>query len=48
MRALYRDHAWKSTPLGEPRDWPVALRVAANVLLASPVPTTLRGDQVPD
>ena len=41
MRALYRSHPWHQTALGAITEWPVSLRVAANLVLASSAPTAL-------
>jgi len=32
---------WRDSPLGDPRDWPVALRLAASLVIESPAPMWL-------
>lgn len=41
MGALVSDHAWSATPLGPIERWPPQLRTAAQMVLASPLPTVL-------
>ncbi len=36
MGALVRAHDWSRTPLGPSENWPAALKVALNLVLASP------------
>ena len=38
MSGLMRDHDWSSSPLGEPQDWPAALRTIVGLLLQSKFP----------
>lgn len=35
------EQQWRDSPLGEPRDWPTPLRLAASLVLESPVPMWL-------
>ena len=35
------EQQWRDSPLGEPRDWPSSLRLAASLVLESPVPMWL-------
>ena len=35
------EQQWRDSPLGEPRDWPAPLRLAASLVLESPVPMWL-------
>jgi hypothetical protein len=39
--ALIRSFDWKATPLGEPDDWPEALRTALTVCLNSAIPSAV-------
>ena len=38
MARLMRDHDWSGSPLGEPQDWPAALRTIVGLLLQSKFP----------
>ena len=35
------EQQWRDSPLGDPGDWPVALRQAASLVLESPAPMWL-------
>ncbi|MDT1857605.1 hypothetical protein FPK33_23015, partial [Acinetobacter baumannii] len=35
------EQQWRDSPLGDPRDWPSALRLAASLVLESPAPMWL-------
>ena len=35
MARLMREHAWAATPLGDPREWPEALKIPLRMLLTS-------------
>ncbi|MGZ5198445.1 MAG: response regulator [Telluria sp.] len=41
------DYDWSSSPLGPPDGWPLPLRVAADLLLASPLPALLAWSPAP-
>jgi PAS domain S-box-containing protein len=41
MSALVRQHAWHRTPLGSSSRWPVSLRTATDLLLATPLPALI-------
>ncbi len=38
MGDLIRNFEWKKTPLGDPEDWPVALKISVGIMLNSPFP----------
>src|SRR5687768_9978506 len=38
MGALIRNYDWSSSPLGPPRDWPLALKTAVGIMLSSKFP----------
>ena len=41
MGALMRSHDWKRTPLGDPADWPAALKLAIATCLSSQFPMVI-------
>ncbi|HEY9219215.1 MAG TPA: hypothetical protein VIO94_14290, partial [Phenylobacterium sp.] len=41
MGERIRRFEWRTTPLGPPEGWPVALRTAAGIVLASTQPTAV-------
>lgn len=41
LRHLIRRHDWSATPLGDPASWPACLKIATELMLASPFPTAL-------